>query len=79
MGVNENIKDAKSAKYPSMILKLDYEKAFDSIDWKYLEHMLNGFGFARKWTRWILECVTTAHTDTLVNGSTTGDFKLERG
>lgn len=41
--------------------------------------MLEQFNFSQKWRRWIAECVSSATTTVLVNGSPSGEFKLERG
>jgi hypothetical protein len=36
-----------------IILKLDYEKAYDRVDWVFLEEALSTRGFSEKWLRWI--------------------------
>jgi hypothetical protein len=40
-------------------LKLDLTKAYDRVDWEYLEGVLKRLGFHRKWAQWIMACVTT--------------------
>jgi hypothetical protein len=40
-------------------LKLDLTKAYDHVDWKYLERVLTRLGFHCRWIQWIMECVTT--------------------
>lgn len=42
---NEIIHSIKSNQSESIILKLDFEKAFDSVDWDFLWGALKGFGF----------------------------------
>jgi hypothetical protein len=37
-------------------LKVDYEKAYDSIDWDYLLFMLRKFGFFERWVNWMKAC-----------------------
>jgi hypothetical protein len=39
------------------VFKVDFEKAYDSVDWNFLEYMLYRFGFGEKWIRWIRACV----------------------
>lgn len=39
--------------------KLDLAKAYDQVDWSYLEQILLKLGFHQKWVQWIMTCVTT--------------------
>ena len=41
--------------------------------------MLLNFGFGLRWTKWIVECVTSACILVLVNGSPTNEFCPQRG
>jgi hypothetical protein len=43
--VNEVIDYAKKSGKECMILKVDFEKAYDSVDWKFLDYVLQRFGF----------------------------------
>jgi hypothetical protein len=40
-------------------LKLDLTKAYDQVEWCYLEGVLARLGFHSKWVWWIMSCVTT--------------------
>lgn len=53
--------------------KINFVKAYDSVDWGFLDHMLKRFNFCRKWRRWILECVSSAYASVLFNGSPSGN------
>ena len=44
---------AKKSKKECLILKVDFEKAYDSVDWDFLEYMLHRLGFEAKWVRWM--------------------------
>ena len=55
--------------------KLDIEKAYDRINWKFLFGVHQKLGFGPKWVSWIKQCVTTAFFSILINGSPTGFFK----
>jgi hypothetical protein len=39
--------------------KLDMAKAYDRVDWRYLEGVMTKLGFQSTWIRWIMQCVTT--------------------
>jgi len=36
---------------------VDVEKAYDSVDWSFLEYMLRRMGFVDKWVSWMTACV----------------------
>lgn len=52
-----------------LIFKLDIEKAFDKINWKYIISILNQMGFGAKWIKWIEYCFSTVKYTVLVNRS----------
>lgn len=62
-----------------IFFKIDFAKAYDSVDWEFLKNMLDFFNFDERWTDWIMEGVSSAYATVLVNGSPSGEFKLERG
>lgn len=62
-----------------MILKVDFEKACDNVNWAFLLYMLRRFGFNLRWVRWIEACVCNASLLALVNGSPTAKFLMDKG
>jgi hypothetical protein len=60
-------------------LKLDMSKAYDRVEWVFLEQMMRRLGFDEKWIRLIMECVSTVSYQIKVNGELTDSFKPERG
>ncbi|XP_060190613.1 uncharacterized protein LOC132619867 [Lycium barbarum] len=56
---------------PWCIIKVDLKKAYDSVEWIYLEQVMDGIGFPTKFTNWIMECVRTVNYSVLVNGEPT--------
>lgn len=76
---NEVIEMVNSRKEECLLFKVDFEKAFDSISWQYLDVVLEKMGFGTKWRGWISECVTTVSLSVLVNGSATREFPMKRG
>jgi len=55
-------------KHPSLLLKVDIAKAFDSVAWPFLLEVLEQLGFSRRWRDWISFILSTASTKVLVNG-----------
>lgn len=77
--LNELISWCKYHKTKAMIFKVDFEKAFDSVRWDYLDGILSNFGFGAKWRGWIQGCLTSAMGSILVNGSPSSEFKFHKG
>ena len=55
-------------KRPSVLLKLDITKAFDTIQWPFLRQVLQRLGFGAKWITWICGLLATSSTRIIVNG-----------
>ncbi|GJW65323.1 RNA-directed DNA polymerase, eukaryota [Tanacetum coccineum] len=76
--LNELISWCKYHKTKAMIFKVDFEKAFDSIRWDYLDGILNNFSFGAKWRGWIQGFLNSTMGSILVNGSPTSEFKFHK-
>lgn len=74
----EAINDLKIRKRNGVILKLDLEKAYDEVNWVFIDQVIQSMGFRAKFRRWIRECLSTTEASVLVNGSLTKEFKMER-
>nr|GEY35437.1 ARID DNA-binding domain-containing protein [Tanacetum cinerariifolium] len=57
---------------------VDFEKAYDSVRWDYLDNILNNFGFGDKWRGWIQNCLKSSRGSIIVNGSTMNEFQFCR-
>ena len=60
-------------------IKLDRSKAYDRVEWCFLEKMMQHLGFNEQWISLIMECVTTVKYQVKVNGELTNSFTPERG
>ena len=76
---NETVQWMKIKKKAGVLLKLDFQKAYDTIDWSALQMVLHEMGFGDKWRSWISQCVSTASISIIINGSPSKPFKMGRG
>nr|GEY86813.1 RNA-directed DNA polymerase, eukaryota [Tanacetum cinerariifolium] len=58
----------------TLIFKVDFEKAYDSVRWDFLDDVLNKFGFGEKWRTWIQSCLRSSRGFILVNDQFHGEF-----
>jgi hypothetical protein len=62
-----------------MALKLDMSKAYDRVEWVFLETIMRRLGFNDKWVDLIMVCVRTVTYSVLINGVPHGLIKPTRG
>ncbi|XP_039136364.1 uncharacterized protein LOC120273726 [Dioscorea cayenensis subsp. rotundata] len=61
------------------ILKVDFAKAFDSVDRDFLLELLEVKGFGPKWIGWISSILISSKASILINGSPSGYVRYQRG
>ena len=76
---NEVVEDLRRSERSGLCLKVDFEKAYDSVRWDFLYDMLQRMGFHNRWILWIKGCMESASVSVLVNGSPTEEFIPSRG
>ncbi|GKD68588.1 cysteine-rich receptor-like protein kinase [Tanacetum coccineum] len=69
----------KKEKKKAFMLKVDFEKAYDSVNRNFIQNTLLQMGFGERWCKWVQMCQKSASVSVLVNGSPTLEFKMERG
>lgn len=77
--VDEVIHSMKMFKIYGVIIKLDFSKAYDSMDWSCLMHTLSCLNFGTKWRNWIRALLHSVKMSVLVNGSPTEKFAPTKG
>jgi hypothetical protein len=55
--LHEIMHELKKKKMPGVILKIDFEKAYDNIRWDFVEEVLIKKGFDSKLRGWIMSTV----------------------
>jgi len=75
--VNEVVDLARRSKRECLILKMDFEKAYDSVDWSFLEYILRRVGMTDKWVRWMKACMFGGSMSILVNGIPTKELMFK--
>jgi len=66
--LHEVIHELKRTKRKGIILKIDFEKAYDKVRWDFLEKVLVGKGFPAKWINWVMQSVQGGRVCVNVNG-----------
>lgn len=64
---------------PRCMVKVDIQKAYDSVEWIFLQQMLEELNFPPRYVQWIMECLTTVTYSINVNGEITEHFPAKKG
>lgn len=73
------IRNCSTTNAPVAALKLDMSKAYDHMEWPFLETMLHKLGFSARWISSIMTSVTSASYTVKVNGVLSPVFSPSRG
>lgn len=64
---------------PACFIKLDFAKAFDSVNWTFLRTIMLARGFPSRWITWIDCLLSTASSRIIMNGGESDFFKHRKG
>jgi len=67
-----NIQNYNLGIHKYMALKLDMSKAYDQVEWYFLEELMRKMGFNERWIKIVVECMKTVSYSILVNGEPYG-------
>ncbi|GMJ04378.1 hypothetical protein HRI_004107000 [Hibiscus trionum] len=76
---NEGINYLRKKNLKGAMFKIDFQRAYDSIDCSFWMFVMRKMGFGKRWCAWILKCISTASISILVNGSPTPQFSVAKG
>lgn len=77
--VAEVVQTCNKRKLPSLLLKLDFAKAFDMVIWDSLDIILQARGFQERWCRWMQDILSSSKSAILVNGCLGPWINCKRG
>lgn len=60
-------------------VKLDMSKAYDKVEWSFLEQVIERMGFDKRWVHLVMGCVSTVSHSVIINGNPSIDFCPKRG
>jgi hypothetical protein len=78
-GCYHAIKRKRECKYGTCAIKLDMLKAYDRVEWSFLQKILTRFGFAQVWIDLIMSRVGSVKYQVRFNGKRTEQFSPTRG
>jgi len=74
-----HISQKKNGRVGDLALKLDMTKAYDRVEWIWLEKIMQKLGFDDRWCALIMKCVTTVSYSVKINGKPKGHIVPSRG
>ena len=77
--INDAIDYTKYEGLPSFLVAIDFQKAFDTLNFNYLIRTLHKFNFGSPFIQWVRVLYTNASSSVMNNGFATGSFVLGRG
>lgn len=63
---------------PRCMIKYDLRKAYDSLEWPILRHVLVAMVFPSLYVEWLMECITSVSYSILVNGVPSPPFQARK-
>ena len=64
---------------PGLLLLLDFEKAFDSLEWDFIKKALKSYNFGESIIKWFITLYSSSTSAVINNGNLSRFFNLERG
>ena len=66
------MRNRRRGKVGQMAVKLDISKAYDWVEWSFLQGIMQKLGFDPRWVNLAMETITTASYSVFINGEPKG-------
>jgi hypothetical protein len=77
--LHEIVHELHRKKLQGVILKIDFEKAYDSVRWDFVDEVMKRKGFGSKLRGWIMNTIKGGRVCININGSNGPYFRTYRG
>ncbi|XP_074356044.1 uncharacterized protein LOC141695716 [Apium graveolens] len=77
--INHYIKRRSQGKNGVAGLKIDVSKAYEWLEWNFIEGMLQKYGFQEVWIQRIMVCIKTVSYSFIQKGTVFGEVRPQRG
>ena len=73
------MQNRRKGKIGNMVVKLDFSKVYDRVEWDFLRQMMLKIGLLDQWVELAMETMRIASYSVLINGEPRGYITLTRG
>jgi hypothetical protein len=73
--LHETLHEMHRKQQSGLILKLDFEKDYDKLNWNFIQQTLRMKGFSPIWCKWVASFMEGGHVGVKVNGTVGQNFK----
>jgi hypothetical protein len=77
--LHETIHEMHRKKQNGIIFKIDFEKAYDKINWSFIQQTLQMKGFSPTWRRWVASFMEGGHVGIKINDTIGQNFQTKKG
>jgi hypothetical protein len=77
--LHETIRELHRKKMDGVLLKIDFEKAYDKVNWSFLQQTLRMKGFDPKWCEWVQRFIEKGSVGINVNNDIGHYFQTKKG